>query len=382
MESPVKQTSAWLPLEGLRVLDLTTMLPGPFASQVLVDLGARVIKVERSPGGDAMREIQPHMFDAFNRGKASIALDLKNTTDVKLLLGLAAEADIFMEGFRPGVLDRLGVGFDAVATVQPEVIYVSLSGWGRSGPLASDPGHNGTFMARAGAAFLTGEPASPPGDSPVPTGDIGASLYAVIGILAALHDSDRTARHLDVSLFGSILAFMAPRLAEYLGSGAQSREDIMLRPGNGIFEVGDGYVHIAAVEDEFWRALCEVLGLDDLVDDAELSRYEGRKRRVAEINDRISRVVADRARDQLVADLRAKDVPVSPVLSPREVVLDPQVLQMGALAPGGAVRSFLPIAGVTLAEPAPVEVLDRSGPSIRSRGWSALESSPARVGED
>ncbi|MBX3093757.1 MAG: CoA transferase [Cryobacterium sp.] len=368
--------TVWRPLHGVKVLDLTTMLPGPFASQILVDLGATVIKVERSPGGDAMRHIQPHMFESFNRGKSSIALDLKNPADVEVLLSLAAEADVFMEGFRPGVLERLGVGFAAISAKQPKVVYVSLSGWGQSGPLVNDPGHNGTFMARSGATFLTGEPSSPPGDAPVPVGDLGASLYAVIGILAALRDPHRTARQLDVSLFGSVLSFMTPRLAEYIGSEATSREDVMLRPANGVFAVADGYVLIAAVEDHFWGPLCRALGLDDLAADGELARYELRKARASELNERISRAVADRGRDELVDLLRAHDVPVSPVLSPVEVMSDAQVIHLGRLASDRPVRSFVPIDGVKLVEAGDTEPLDASGPAIRAEGWSARAANP------
>lgn len=368
----------WRPLHGVRVLDLTAMLPGPFASQVLVDLGATVIKVERPPKGEAMRTLQPFMFDIMNRGKHSIAVDLKSANDVELLLDLAVDADVVMEGFRPGVLDRAGVGFEAItraraAVGRPGVVYVSLSGWGQDGPLANDPGHNGTFVARTGATFLTGEPGAAPSDSfPVPLGDLGAALYSVIGILAALRTPEAAGVHLNVSMFASALNFMTPRLAEFAGTGAKTREDTMVRPANGVFACSDGYILIAAVEDHFWPALCSTLGLNDLASLDELRTYSGRFARVSEINERIGAQTAQRRRDDLVADLRESGVPVSPVLAPDEVAQDPQVRFYDFFPDAGDYRSFLPISGVHTYRPNDPTGFDSSGPAIRTTGWDAV----------
>jgi len=361
----------WTPLAGIRVLDLSGMLPGPFASQVLADLGATVIKVERPGAGDAMRSLQPHMYETVNAGKHSIALDLRDPDDHAVLRGLASDADILLDGFRPGVLDRLGAGFDDIAALNPRIIYVSMSGWGLDGPLAADPGHNGTFTARAGAVHLTGSGESPV-EIPVPYADLAAALYAVIGVVATLRDPDREAVHLDVSLFASALAFMLPRIAEYVGAGATSAADIMERPANGVFACRDGAVVIAAVEDHFWESLCTALGLDDFRGRAGWDTYPGRSAAATEINSRIAAAVADRDRDDVVAHLRAQGIPVSPVLAPDEVHADEQVRHLGYLQPDRPLRSILPIRGVDLAAVDTVEELDASGAAIRAAGWAGV----------
>jgi crotonobetainyl-CoA:carnitine CoA-transferase CaiB-like acyl-CoA transferase len=365
-DSPV-----WRPLEGVKILDFTAMLPGPFASQLLADLGATVIKVERPPRGEAMRALQPHMFDAVNRGKHSISVDLKSPDDVELVLGLGAEADVVMEGFRPGVLDRLGVGFEAMRAQRPGILYVSLSGWGQDGPLADEGGHNGTFMARTGAVALTGEPGSRPHDAfPVPVADITGALYATVAILAGLRSPDPQDIHLDVSLFGSALAAMMPKLAEFEGAKATSRDDVMMRPANGTFPCADGDVVIAAIEDHFWAPLCGLLGLDELLERADLSDYRGRFAHTEEVNTRIAAATAPRARDELVAALATAGVPASPVLLPAEVPRDPQVQHLGFLA--GGLRAFLPFTGVTTTGARPVSGYDDGGAAIRGGGWGAL----------
>jgi len=363
---------SWRPLEGVRVLDLSGLLPGPFASHVLSDLGATVIKVERPGSGDAMRTLQPEMFAALNAGKHSVALDLREPADNAVLRSLASEADILLEGFRPGVLSRLGAGFEDIKRINDRIVYVSLSGWGQDGPLASDPGHNGTFTARTGALHLNG-PAGVPEEIPVPFADLAAALYSVIAAVAAIRDGNRTAVHLDVGLFSSALAFSLPRIAEYVGREATSAADVMERPANGVFACSDGYILIAAVEDHFWSSLCDALDLSDLSERPEYIHYGARKADAAAINARISQAVAGRGRSQLVAELRAAGVPVSPVIAPNEVHLDEQVRHLGYLEPGRPLRAILPIRGVDLDLDDEVESLDASGNDIRSRGWGAIK---------
>ena len=365
--SPDHLVAGWAPLSGVRVLDLTALLPGPFASQILADLGATVVKVERPPGGDALRELQPAMFDAVNRGKSSIVLDLKSSDDRDTLLALTREADVVMEGFRPGVLDRLGVGFDVMRIIHPSIVFLSLSGWGQSGPLVDDPGHNGSFLARTGATALTRDSQGFPVETPIPVADLSAALYAVIAILAALRAEPRKAVHLDVSLFASGLAFMVPRLAESLSH--EGDESIMTRPANGVFPCDDGHVLIAAVEDHYWTRLCETLDLRELSEDAALSRYRGRTTHAVRINELIAARTSLSSRNELVAKLRAQGLPVAPVLDVEEVASDPQVRALDLISAENGIRSFLPVGGVSVIRDGEKTLLDERGSSIRAKGW-------------
>lgn len=367
-----------LPLSGLRVLDLSTLMPGPFATQMLVDLGATVLKVERPPEGDPLRTLIPDMFPAVNRGKASVVLDLKQAEDRSLFLDLSAGARVVIEGFRPGVLDRLGVGFEAVRERRPDIVFASLSGWGATGPLAADSGHNGNYLARTGAVALTGEPGQPPTDAgAIPTADLAASMYAVVAILAALADPSQEARHIDVSLFGAGLAWMGPRLAEYLGKGSASRDEVMARPASGVFRVASGgWITIAAVEDHFFRALCGAIGRDDLGNRSDLQRYVDRYPATTAITEAIEDAFATGTRDEWVERLRAHGVPVAPVLDPTEVADDPQVRHLGLFHTDPHPHVSFPVTGLPTRTPASHPALDEHGDAVRSRGWDALEGKP------
>lgn len=367
-------TSAALPLAGVRVIDLSALLPGPYASQVLVDLGATVLKVERAPDGDALRQLMPQMYGAVNRGKHSVKLDLKDEADRDLLLDLASDAEVFIEGFRPGVVDRLGVGFEAVRSRRPDVIYCSISGWGQTGPLAGDTGHNGNYLARSGAIHLTGPAGHPPDDSlAIQVADLGAALFTVIGILSALRISPRDAMHLDVSMFSAGLSMMAPRLAEYAGKGATTRDEIMRRPGSGVFCTGDGkYLTLAAIEDHFWAALCPLIGRPDLASHPDYATYLDRYAHVDEIEEAVSTALAEGTRDEWVSRFAAHGVPAAPVLAPEEVLADPQAQHLGVLRGWPDVHAGSPILGLPTISPDDTSALDEQGAQVRDSGWSAL----------
>lgn len=243
------------PLDGVVVLDLGVFLPVPFATQVLADLGAEVIKVE-PPGGDPGRRLGGDLFAAVNRGKRSIVLDLKEPEDRDVALRLAAKADVVIEGFRPGVVDRLGVGYEAVVEVNPLVIYCSLSGYGQQGADSMRPGHDVTFLAASGALSIPGQwHASEPARPGVPLADLAGASYAAIAILAALVQRERTGRsvHLDVSMVDAVRAFTSPRRLP--GSG-DARSTGHLLPTNDLFAAGDGrHLALGVVEPHFWARL-------------------------------------------------------------------------------------------------------------------------------
>jgi crotonobetainyl-CoA:carnitine CoA-transferase CaiB-like acyl-CoA transferase len=294
-------------LEGVRVLDLTIWRPGPYATQLLAEIGADVIKVE-PPGGDPMR-LYPGLFLSLSANKRSIVLDLKSDAGRAEALGLAAGAEVVIEGFRPGVVDRLGVGYEAVRAVNPSVVYCSLSGLGQTGDLALVPGHDLNYSAWAGALTPEGGEARVPA---IPVADLAGGMTAAFAVCAALVRRGRAGEgeQIDVA--------MTDVLATWTGAVAPEGRDLDPDargvPGYGVFACADGAIALGVLsEDHFWGALCRALGLDD---HAGLS-FVDRVVACATLQAALAAAIATRARDDLVADLMAVDVPVSPVLDRR-----------------------------------------------------------------
>jgi crotonobetainyl-CoA:carnitine CoA-transferase CaiB-like acyl-CoA transferase len=258
-----ESTTSGGPLQGVRVLDLSWLLPGPFFTGIFADLGADVLKVERPGDGDYTRALLPGMFRLANRGKRSAVLDLRHDGGRDAVLQLAARADVFVEGFRPGVMGRLGVGYEDIRKVNPGIVYVSLSGYGQAGAAAQVPGHDVNYCGRAG---LMGIPATVDQgkEAPrmqLPVSDIAGAMYAAVSTLAALRERDRTGegQWLDVSLTRSALAWSAVRWADAPADGDASWRHV--NPANAIFKAADGVrLGVALVEPHFWSAF--LAGLD------------------------------------------------------------------------------------------------------------------------
>ncbi|HVN50016.1 MAG TPA: CoA transferase [Acidimicrobiales bacterium] len=292
-------------LAGVRVLDLSIWRPGPYATQLLAELGAEVIKVE-PPGGDPMR-LYEGLFAALHADKRSLVLDLKRPEDRARALELARGADVLVEGYRPGVADRLGVGHEQVRAVNPGIVYCSVSGLGQDGPLADAPGHDLNYLAWSGVlAPEGGAPVAPA----VPVADLAGGLAAAYAICAALVRRDRTGEgeRVDVAMTGVLATWtggVAPRAS---GVDAAARGV----PGYGTFATTDGgWIALGVLnEDHFWRPLCEALGLDDV---AALD-FVARSARADELQARLAGAVATHARDELVGALLGVGVPVAPVL--------------------------------------------------------------------
>jgi crotonobetainyl-CoA:carnitine CoA-transferase CaiB-like acyl-CoA transferase len=327
-------STATPPLSGLRVIDFSEQVPGPNATRLLTALGCDVVKVERPDGGDRLRH-RPAMFEAENRGKRSLAIDLKAEQGREVALSLVANADVVVEGYRPGVMDRLGLGFADVQKVNPSVVYVSISGYGAHGPYRDLPGHDFQYLSLVGAIP---RPADGQAGAYVPTtlpvADLGSSLYAIVGILIALLDKARdpegfTGRHLDVSMADCALAMMEPRLAEALQS--ESTAAALSRPGYGIYRTADDrYVTIGALEDHFWERLTTALELPELqVED--LRTFAGRRERVQDIESVLRPRVEEYDRDDLVRLLIKHDVPVAPLNDFHETVDDPHFIERGSV---------------------------------------------------
>lgn len=311
-----------VPLSGIAVADFSELLPGPFLTQNLLELGAAVTKIERPPHGDNARQLYPGLFDSVNRGKQCIMLNLKQPPGVQAAREIIARSDVLIEGFRPGVMARLGLGYDEAAAINPRLVYVSLSGYGQNGPYAQRPGHDINYLATAGALALAGsDHGMPAPGAGIPVADLCGAMYALSSTLAALMQRQHTGRgqHLDVSLTDCVAHWMNPRLGQFHSAGltslAAQRQDVLNKPAYGVFNTRDGAcIAIAALEDHFWLRLLQALALD--LDAEETSSYRQRVALAANINHAIGGRVADLdARDAVVL-LEAADVPVSLVEEP------------------------------------------------------------------
>jgi CoA:oxalate CoA-transferase len=328
-------------LGGVRILDLSEQVPGPYATRLLAGLGADVVKLERPDAGDRLRA-RPVMFDAENRGKRDLSIDLKAPAGRAALLRLIASFDVLVEGFRPGVLDRLGLSFDVLTAANPSLIVVSISGYGATGPYRDLPGHDFQYLSYAGAIpppqpYFAAEYVP----TTLPVADMGTSVFSVLAVVLALHEKLRdpesfTARHLDLSMSDCTLALMEPRLAEALQEPTSA--EALVRPGYGVYATADGrYVTIGALEDHFWDRLVIALDLPELAG-PDFDGWQQRRRNVALIEKPLRERVADFNRDELIELLVRHDVPVAPVNDLHEATADPHFRARGMVydVPGEA----------------------------------------------
>jgi crotonobetainyl-CoA:carnitine CoA-transferase CaiB-like acyl-CoA transferase len=298
-------------LDGVRVLDFTIWRPGPYATQLLSELGADVYKVE-PPGGDPMRAY-PGLFEALSLRKRSAVLDLKSEDGRRRALELAAQADVVIEGFRPGVAARLGIGYSDVRAVNTNVVYCSLSGMGQTGSLAQAPGHDANFQAWGGGLAPEG---GVPVNGALPVADLSGGLAAAYAVCAALVHRERTGEgeYVDVAMADVIATWTGGVAPLARGVDASARGV----PGYGTFATADGkYVTLGIItEDHFWSALCDALGMPDARD---LSFVE-RMAQLAPLQARVAGAIAENERDDLVDTLLTLGVPVAPVLTRAEML--------------------------------------------------------------
>jgi alpha-methylacyl-CoA racemase len=271
-------------LDGLRVLDLSRLLPGGFCSLLLADFGADVIKVEDTRMGDYIRWAPPFyegaersassaMFLSLNRGKRSVCVDLKREEGREVLLRLARDADVLLESFRPGVMDRLGVGYERLREVNPGLVYCAITGYGQDGPLRDRAGHDMNYLGRVGLLGLTGETDGPPVQAAAQIADIGGgALTAAFGILAALRERDRTGEGqvVDCSMADGALSWLAMVAARAFAEGAAPRRGGLELAGSLVcyrpYRCSDGWVTLGALEPKFWQAWCRGVGREDLIE--------------------------------------------------------------------------------------------------------------------
>lgn len=319
----------WEALRGLRVMDLSVLLPGPFATQTLADLGADVVKIE-PPGGDNARHMPMEMFRMANRNKRSIVLDLKHPASRPAVIALAQWADVVVEGFRPGVAERLGVAWEQLRSINDKLIYCSLSGYGQTGPSRLLPGHDLNYMAAGGALSLKGRWLD---DKPtrcgLPVSDVAGSTFAVIAILSALYKRERDGKgcYIDVSLADATLSFTALRR----GLDIDDPGRLHLYPVNDMFETADGRMLVLGlVEEHFWQNFRRLVA--DAAPELSDPRFDdepGRRTHGDELNLALAALIRTRTAQAWLDLLLPHDIPVQLALTPREAASSSQTQARG-----------------------------------------------------
>ncbi|MCX7864781.1 MAG: CoA transferase [Novosphingobium sp.] len=325
------------PLAGIRVLDFTRVLAGPSASLALADLGAEIIKVEPPGEGDETRTFPPfrdgesHYFIAVNRGKKSIVIDLKSEEGVQLAKDLAQRCDILIENYRPGVMDRLGLGYEALSAINPGLIYCAISGFGMTGPLRDRPSFDIVLQALSGALSVNGEPDGLPTKLGIPLGDLVGGINGPIAILAALHERHATGRGrlIDISLLDGLIGMLGylAQLAFFTGEDPkrQGSQHPNLVP-YGIFPARDGSIVAACLTNAFWSRICNALGMSEYADDPRYDTLEKRR----DARDEVNALVSSRTRQRTVAELaaafEAHHVAYAPILGVNEALSQPQAV--------------------------------------------------------
>ncbi|WP_435311519.1 CaiB/BaiF CoA transferase family protein [Primorskyibacter sedentarius] len=363
------------PLAGLKVIELARILAGPWAGQVLADLGADVTKVEARQGDDTRAwgppfieregETSAAYFHSCNRGKSSVVIDIASAEGQAQLRDMAAEADILIENFKVGGLAKYGLDYASLSQVNPGLIYCSITGFGQDGPYAHRAGYDYIIQGMSGLMSITGEPDGQPQRAGVAITDLFTGLYSVTGILAALHQRAQTGRgqHIDMALMDCAVAVTANQAMNYLATGTPPGRTGNYHPNltpYQVFDCADGHIIIATGNDGQYRRLCDVLGLAELADDpAYLSNADRIQNR-----DELTRILGNATRGfnklDLLAACEAKGIPAGPINDMAEVMADPQVQARGMqIAPGGipGIRSPFRFSDAELA-------LDRPSPKL------------------
>ncbi len=340
-------------LEGVRVLDLTNILSGPYAAFQLALLGAEVIKVERPDGGDLARrlgadpalneQLMGTSFLAQNAGKKSVTIDLKNEEGRALFRKLVASADVLIENFRPGVMERLGLDYEAIKADNPRLVYCAVSGFGQEGPLSGNPAYDQIIQGYSGVMSITGDAESAPLRVGYPLCDTLGGLLAAFAISSALFAREQTGEgaFIDVSMLDATISAMGWAVSNFLIAGVEAQpigNQNMTAAPSGAFTASDGQINVAANKQEQFVALCRVLDVECLLDDPRFAEREARKRHRAELNAELEAVFATRSAAEWEADLNRANVPAGRILTVPQVLSHPQVVQRGLIQQIGNIR--------------------------------------------
>lgn len=372
------------PLSGVRVLEFCQVAAGPFCGMLFADMGADVIKIE-SRAGDSMRQWPPFRegysenFASLNRSKRSIALNLKDPADLEVALELVRTADILIENNRPGVMKRLGLDYESLSALRPQLVYCSISAYGQSGPRASEGGFDLTIQGVAGVMGVTGEAGRPPVKCGVPISDFSAGLYAAYSALAMVIEARQTGRgaHVDVSMMGTTLGVSALQTSQYFGTGVDPEPLGSAHPRNApyqAFAAADGYFVMAAGNDKLWASVCEIIERPDLLQDPRFTKQLDRATHQVELKEILEQEFVKEGVAVWVKRLGEAGVPSGPINSVSQALADPQVEHAGWVVPislpgGGQTQTFGP--PVTLADRPKMALrqppaLDEHGDEIRA----------------
>jgi formyl-CoA transferase len=356
-------------LEGVRVLELTQVMAGPFCGQVLADMGADVIKVEPPDGGDqsrrslgfSMRGEDTAAFLAVNRNKRSAAIDLKDPEQRESFYRLVKTADVLIENYRPGVAARLGVDYETLSELNPRLIYASISGFGQTGPYAMRPGFDLIAQGLAGVMSVTGEPGGEPVKCGIPISDLSSGLFCAVAILSAYVARERTGRgqRIDTSLFEGALALSIWETAELWATG-RTPEPLgsahRLTAPYQALRTRDGHITVGGNNQRLWERTCAAIGREDLVEDPRFATNADRMANCAELVSELESALAERDTDDWVEILEAAEVPVGPIHDYRQVFEDPHTLAREMM-----VEVEHPVEGTIKALGIPVKLSDTPG---------------------
>ena len=324
------------PLAGIQVVDLTRALAGPYCTLVLGDLGAEVVKIEQPSGGDETRHWGPPFiadqsayFMSINRNKRSLALDLKSPDGLEVLKRLTARADVLVENFRPGAMQRLGLAYEQARALNPRLIYCSISGFGQSGPRARQPAYDQIMQGLSGAMSLTGPLEGPPTKFGIAISDIGAGMWAAMAISAALFWRERSGQGqwIDTSMFGGLVALLTFQAGRFFATGQAPGLGGNKHPSIAPYETfrtNDGWLNVACGNERHWERFCNALGLQDLLTDERFSRNASRVQHRAELLERLEPRFAAMSTQDAISALEAEEVPAGPVFDLAEVFSDAQ----------------------------------------------------------
>ena len=325
-------------LEGIRVLDLTWVLSGPYASMILADLGADVVKVERPPHGDVARTTGPFVanesiyFQSINRGKRSISIDLRTDAGKELFLQLVEQADVVMENFTAGTMDRLGLGEEALRARNPRIIYSATSGFGQDGPLKDKPALDIVIQGMGGVMSITGHPGGPPARPGFSMGDITAGLYTAIGVLAALHERDRSGagQMLDLSMLDCQIAVLENAVARYFATGREPQPLGTRHPSATPFQAfpsADGWLVLAlawGVENQ-WELYCAAIDRVDLINDERFDTSFKRTQNHAELEPILFEAMRRKTTQEWIDTLAPYGMPIGPLNTISQAVAQEQI---------------------------------------------------------
>ena len=324
------------PLTGIRVIDLSRVLAGPMCTTVLGDLGADVIKIEQPGEGDFTRHNTPfvggesHYFLSLNRNKRGMIVDLKSERGKEIFFDLIKTADVLVENYRPGVMQRLGLSYERVAELKPDIIYCSISGFGQTGPLRDKSSVDMIAQAMSGLMSINGDPDGPPTKLGVPMGDVGGGVFAAFGVLGALFDRTRTGKgqYIDVGLLDSAVSLLGYLAGLYLVSGESpgrvgSRHHSVVPYGS--YPSADGAIIISGFDIGFWERLCKAMDKPEWIDHPQYSTREGRFENREQLEPLIEDITRTRTTDDWVEHLAKHDITATPVLSVAEAIEQPQL---------------------------------------------------------